>query len=107
MFLQVDLVRHYSNRPDLLLDLEHLTRNLHASLSDGAETSISVRSDRKPGPSRRICDRLSEADLASLVANFQSGLPVWRVTERYSIGRTSVKRILRDRKARSSDIRQP
>jgi hypothetical protein len=100
----VDLVRHYSNRSDLLLDLEHLTRNLRASLKDGAETSVSVRSDRMPGLSHRITDRLSEADLMALVADFQGGDPAWRLAERYGIGRTSVKRILRERQARRCDV---
>lgn len=102
----VDLVRHYSNRSDLLLDLEHLTRNLRASLEGGAETSVSVRSDRMPGPSRRIADRLGEPQIRTMVADFQAGEPSWRLAEQYGIGQTSVKRILRERRARRCD-RQP
>jgi hypothetical protein len=50
-----------------------------------------------PGPSRRITDRLSEADLVAMVADFQAGDPAWRLAERYGIGQTS---IVRERQAR-------
>jgi hypothetical protein len=101
----VDLVRHYSNRSDLLVDLEHIARSLRASLEDGAETSASVRSERTPVPSCRINDRLSDAQIDALVSDFQAGDAAWRIAERYGIGRTSVIRILRERKARRCDKR--
>lgn len=99
----VDLVRHYSNRSDLVFDLEHTARNLRASLQDTAETSISVRSKPNPKARRSVADRVTEDDIATIIAEFQSGTAAWRLAERYGIGETSVKGILRERKARRCD----
>lgn len=103
----VGLVRHYSNRPDLLVDLEHTARNLQRALGDPVEASVSVRRQPNPGagPSRqRVSARLTETDINALVAEFQDGAPAWVLAGRYRIALSSVKSILREHKARPSDL---
>lgn len=103
----VGLVRHYSNRPDLLVDLQHTVRNLQRALANPADASASVRRRPNPqaGPSRQRANAcLAEADINALVAEFQDGTAAWTLAERYRVGLSIVKSILRDRKARPSDV---
>jgi hypothetical protein len=103
----VDLVRHYSNRQDLLVDLQHTIRNLQRALADPADASVSVRPQPNPEagpPSTGERPPHGGADINALVADFQDGTAAWKLAERYRVGLSTVKGILRDRKARPSDV---
>ncbi|WP_157431100.1 hypothetical protein [Actinomadura macra] len=96
----VDLLSSYSNRQDLLQDLQHAARNLRASLEDTAEATTSVRSQRTPAPAWRLADRLTEADIANLISSFLGGTTARELAAQYGISLTSVKAILRAHNAR-------
>ncbi len=49
---------------------------------------------------RRLRDRLSEQDLSALVDSFRSGTPAHVLAERYGVGETAVKALLRQRGVR-------
>ncbi|TYK44563.1 hypothetical protein [Actinomadura decatromicini] len=102
----MDLLLPYTNRTDILVDLEYSIRNLEKSLATPVEVSSSVRrqTNSAAGASRqRVTVRLTEAEISALVAEFQDGTAAWKLAKRYEIGLSTVKRILRDRKARPSD----
>jgi hypothetical protein len=68
---------------------------------------MSVRRQPNPGagPSRqRMRAPITEADISALVAEFQAGTAAWKLAERYGIGLSTVKGILRDREVRLSDV---
>ena len=47
-------------------------------------------------PRWRVRDRLSDREVADLVAAFKAGTPKWQLAERYSINLKSVKQLLRE-----------
>ena len=56
---------------------------------------MSVRSVGRSEREWRVSDRLSEADLRQLVADFQGGTAKRKLAERYGISESSVKRLIR------------
>ena len=85
------------NRSDLLFDLVTAQRQLNDATEDAAPSTVSVRDATKRVEwRRRIADRLTEADIRALVAAFLAGTPKRQLAERYEIGMTSVKRLLRE-----------
>lgn len=55
--------------------------------------SLSVRSEQPPRV-WRVSDRLTDADVCSLVTRYQAGTPARELAEHFKISRTSVKRLL-------------
>jgi hypothetical protein len=62
-------------------------------------TGRSVRSDQTPRL-WRVSDRLDEADLGKLISCYRSGTTARELAEWFSIGKSSVKRLLRARGVR-------
>jgi Mor family transcriptional regulator len=52
-----------------------------------------------------VADRLSPSDLADLIARYRAGNTVRDLAERFNLGTTTVKRLLREHKARRKDQR--
>jgi hypothetical protein len=90
----VELVRRYCNRPDLQERLAAIQPG--ASQRRGPETDSDALtvSGRVPD-AWRVRDRLTEADVQSLISEFLTGTPKRVLAERYVVSFSTVKRILR------------
>jgi hypothetical protein len=92
----VDIVRSYSKRPDLLEDLDRAVRRLaQAAKTHASDQPLSVRSSGRVGRVWALAERLTEAEVRALAANFRAGTRKWRLVAQYGISESSVKRILR------------
>src|SRR4051794_23415121 len=72
--------------------------------SDGSEPKIrgSKPGDLADAPSElwRLRDRLTEAQIKQLIAEYHPGATIKAVAARYGLGTTTIKRLLRQRNAR-------
>jgi hypothetical protein len=87
----VHLLHTYSNTPELLTELESLLWTARrADLQD--EPAL-------PSTERvwRLRDRLSEAEMDAVVANYYSGASLAQLTRQYSINHWSVNKLVRER----------
>ncbi len=99
-FWLVDLLRRYSNRPDLCYDLAQAVRRVQ---EPGIKSSQSVPSRSRDARHMRISERLTGAQIQALIARYRTGCTAKDLAVEYGIGTTSVKRILRDNHARHKD----
>jgi hypothetical protein len=87
----VHLLHTYSNTPDLLTDLQTVTKTVNrADLQDEPTLPSTERA-------WRIHDRLSEADMDAVVASYYSGTSVTQLTRQYNINHWSVNKLVRER----------
>ena|SRR2546421_631873 len=94
--LSLDIIRHYSNRADLLDDLDRATHRLEqANAANSAAERLSVRSTGRLNRKWAMQDRLGEAELRDIAESFRAGVSKCKLAERYGISVSSVKRILR------------
>jgi len=101
----VDLLHRYSNRTDLLDELTAIQRRLKQERrTPPCGESVSV-SNIPPPRKWRVRDRLTPADIAHLIEDYHAGSILRELAERYSISTGSIKRLLRERKARLKDRR--
>lgn len=104
----VELARRYSNQPDLLDDLVRLRAEL-AREQDGRgvpDVSLVEPSPRRDPKRVRIARRMSAADVAELVRLRREGATVVVLAERFAIGGTAVKKLLREHKVRRIDLKR-
>jgi response regulator of citrate/malate metabolism len=104
MIALVDLVRWYSNRSDLLNDLAHTARNLRQCLADPVAV-LSVKSDSEPKSRSKVRDRLTEADIRSIIERYQAGTIARELAAEYEMSPTTLKKILRENQALRRDMR--
>lgn len=90
----MELVRRYSNCADLLGRLAVAVSGARRRSEQGHEPSDAAWG-RTPGERLRVCDRLTDGDIETLIADFLAGTFKRVLAERYRIGLSSVKRILR------------
>jgi hypothetical protein len=102
----VKLARRYSNQLERFTELARAWDRLQRE-----EGETSVRNDSitltSAGPSQRprlVASRLTEADVAELIAAFRAGGTHGELATRFGIGTTAVKKLLRERKARRRDL---
>lgn len=91
----VDILRRYSNRRDLLNDLERAIARLARAAREPASERRSVRSAAGGRRNWAIHERLSETQLLELAQQFHSGTSKWKLAKLYGISESSVKRVLR------------
>jgi DNA invertase Pin-like site-specific DNA recombinase len=92
----VDLVASYSNRPELAYDLAETLRRLQRAQTEASAPS-SVRSHTgRPPEQRRVEDRLSSEQIEALISSYRAGTTTRELAQRYGLGLTTVKRLLRD-----------
>ena len=89
-------MRAYSKRSDLLFELVSAVERLQVKDVQTADTTRRVRSEQAPRI-WRICDRLSEADIRSLISSYRVGTTARELAEQFKISKSSVKQILRER----------
>jgi len=94
----VGLVRAYSNRGDLSDDLGRAVSRLKSAPAKPSSERSSVRSVNPPRI-RLLTDRLAEEDASKLVKDYEGGSTIRELADQFSIGTTSVKKLLRHRRA--------
>ena len=88
----VELLSRYSNRLDLLEPLHDVLRRIEAGDREnlpGLEEHCS-----SAGDPRRVCERLTGADIHDLLNQYRAGVTMRELAEQYGISHASVKRIL-------------
>lgn len=98
----MDLLIAYSKRLDLISELVNAVARLRGNGALEPERGVSVRSEQPPRV-WRVCDRLSETDVCGLVASYRAGMNADVLAEQFKISESSVKRLLREHKARRQD----
>jgi hypothetical protein len=101
----VELCSRYSNRDDLLDPLVSVLEQINASTPASEAEDQLVSADGATPKAWRVADRLSPSDVADLIASYQAGNTVRDLAERFDLGTTTVKRLLREHKARRKDQR--
>jgi hypothetical protein len=101
----VGLLTHYSNRSDLLHELEVATERLQQAQQDGTPPMRSVRSPDRKGRAWSLAERLSEAQVQAIVAGFDAGTLRCQLAEHYKISVSSVARLLRRHRDSAGDSR--
>ena len=99
----VDLLTAYSKRLGLLSELVSAVELLRVGDGEEPKRGRSVQSDHVLRV-WRVSDRLDDADLCNLISCYRSGTTARELAERFSISKTSVKRLLREHGARRRDI---
>ncbi len=98
----VDLVGAYSKRQDLSDDLQRALLRLKSAQAESqtkARQRVSVQSAVKPR-AWRLVERFTDEDISKIIRTYQNGLTIKQVAERFTIGTSSVKKLIRERKAR-------
>ena len=98
------MLRSYSNQADLLAELERAVRDLGKAVTDPAEVSVSVRSERVPAQRWRVADRLGEDGVTALVERYRSGATARAVSAEFGVSLTKVKALIRERGVRRRDV---
>jgi len=91
--LTVEVAGHYSNRPDLLEQLQRVAAILSNSGQDD-DTGAKVTAEYVVR-SRRLRDRFSSEDLQTMIDLYRSGATAKQVAEKFGVSLRSVKRLLR------------
>jgi hypothetical protein len=105
MLGSVEAVRRYANRSDLLEDYERAASQTGRHPAGTAPDDDPEMITTGPSPrARLLCNRLSETDISQLILSYHAGATIKELAERYDIGMTSLKRLLRERKVRRCDI---
>ncbi|MGH3772230.1 MAG: helix-turn-helix domain-containing protein [Pseudonocardiaceae bacterium] len=94
-FYGVGVLRHYSNRSDLLQQLQSV-----AGILSGAGRDDGVGADGEASAcgvirSRRLRDRLSPDDVQAMIELYRLGSTARQVAEKFDVSLSSVKRLLR------------
>ena len=96
----MELLRRYSNREDLLKSLVNVLARINAE-PEPDEPQDQLPSADGPTPATwRVSDRLSPPDVKAMIKSYLAGDTIRVLAERYGIGTSSVKRLLRKHGAR-------
>jgi hypothetical protein len=101
----VELCSRYSNRDDLLEPLVSVLEQINKCTPESAPEDQLVSADGLTPKAWRVADRLSPSDVADLIDSYRAGITIRELSERFSLGTTTVKRLLREHKARRKDWR--
>lgn len=87
--MRAELIRRYSKQDGTWFELERLLRVLD-------RVPAGSRSERDPrcGTRFKLEHRLDPEMVARLVADYEAGVPTTQLTSRYSLGKSSVLRLL-------------
>jgi hypothetical protein len=99
----VHLLERYSNRSDLLDDLNRASRELERALK-ASHSRRSVMSQGRINDAWRMRDRLSDDELRQIVRDRLAGASQLATAKKYGISESSVKRIMRQHRAASKII---
>jgi DNA invertase Pin-like site-specific DNA recombinase len=89
----VELLRRYSNRPDLVGPLVDVLRKIHDPAEDGHDTVTTIEGrTASPDHVRQI---LTEQDVTELIEAYRSGTTAKGLAERYGVHVSTIKKKLR------------
>jgi hypothetical protein len=92
----VEVLRRYSNRPDLLGPLIEVLRRI---IQDGDNEDEPGGVKSREGGSLRASERLSAADVCNIVDRFRAGVPKHRLATENGVSLSTMKRLLRRHRA--------
>ena len=104
----VELLRRYSNRGDLLDDLNRALAKLNGGAVAAAddEPLDDLVSACEGNPHERLLsERLTPDDVATMLERYRSGEPAHELAVAYKIGETSLKRLVKRHGGRPTDER--
>jgi hypothetical protein len=87
----VEVLRRYSNRPDLLGPLLEVLRRIEHRDKEDEPGGVESREPCAVRPS----DRLSEADVRRIIDRFRAGEPKHRLAAEHDMSLSTMKRLLR------------
>lgn len=96
----MDLISPYSNRTDLLFELETAIKKLATAGGSGGERRLSVRSEGHVTQRTTFGERLGEDEVTELAAAYLAGATQLELAQRYGIGEKTIRRLLREVGAR-------
>ena len=96
----MELLRRYSNRPDLVGPLVRAWKEIDDPASDCNKTVTTV--DGKTASPAYLRSRLSEADVTELIDAYRSGTTAKALAERYGVHYSTIKKKLRKQGVRRS-----
>jgi len=96
----VELLSRYSNREELLKPLVRVLERINADPEPNEQQDQLPSADGPTPATWRVSDRLSPADVKALIKSYLAGDTIRVLAERYGIGTSSVKRLLRKHGAR-------
>ena len=99
----MELLRRYSNRPELVEPLRAVLKRLKVDSPDASPEGNVAAVTSAPSTVWRLRDRLTEAQVEQLIAEYQAGATLKQVAARYGLGMTTIKRLLRRRRSRRCD----
>jgi DNA invertase Pin-like site-specific DNA recombinase len=92
----VELIRDYSKRPDLGVDLKRARYRLAKAVeADKPHERLSAASTGRAATGWRVSDRLTDEDVAAIVERGREGVSKVKIAEAFGISHSSVKRILK------------
>jgi len=92
----VEIARYFANRPDLLEVFGRVRQRCGTGTSEPAMTVRSTRPSTYNPRTRLLSERLTDDDLAKLVASGREGVPMAKLAEQFKISRSSIKRLLKE-----------
>lgn len=102
----MELLRRYSNHDDLLKPLVSILERISDELP-ATEKEAQVASADGPTPrTSHVSDRLTPAEIKTLVTSYLAGSTIRVLAEQYGISNSSVKRLLREHGAREQRPRR-
>jgi DNA-directed RNA polymerase specialized sigma24 family protein len=93
---EVEVLRHYSNRPDLLKQLRRVVVIMSDDGRGGGVDADGEASASGVIRSRRLRDRFSPDDLQVMVDLYLSGTTAKQIAEKFGVSLRSVKRLLHE-----------
>jgi len=91
----VEVLRRYSNRPDLLGPLLEVLRRIEDGDKEDEPGGVESREPCSVRPS----DRLSEANMREIVYRFRAGAPKHKLAAEYDMSLSTMKRLLRSHRS--------
>jgi hypothetical protein len=86
----VDLLIRYSKQVDRVSELVSAVERLRVG-DAGEPVRVSVRSAEEPRVQQRVMDRLGDAGVSRLVAEFRAGATKSELAQRYAMSESTVK----------------
>jgi hypothetical protein len=96
----VELLRRYRNRTDVSSDLARVIARLEAPVGDVADQSAGDLTSASPSH-RLLALRFTPEQITAMLNRIQDGATFKEVAAEFRIGMTSLKRLVRSRRARS------
>lgn len=104
----MEVLKRYTNKTCVLADVRRATERLKAPLAELVpdQGPADLASASPVQGERLVTSRYTPEQIAAMVASFQAGATLTDVAIDYRIGLTTLKRLVRNRRSRRSDLSQ-